>query len=63
MSLTPPLTTSSTSDERRQWIRERFPCRANCEIYHGRDVEEVYADYISGIRTFEEIRDEFRGIR
>ena len=66
MSLTPPPISLSTSDERRQWIRERFPCLADCEacglckIYHGRDVEDVYADYIAGTRSFEEIREEFR---
>lgn len=43
-----------------------LPCLADCEacglckIYHGRDVEDVYADYIAGTRSFEEIREEFQ---
>lgn len=51
---------------RREWIRKEFPCISCCEncglcqVYHGRDVEDVYKDYIEGTRTFDEIAKEYR---
>lgn len=67
--MVPLLISNSSSDERREWIRRQFPCIANCEqcglcaVYHNRDVEEVYADYIKGLKTFEEIAREYRCLK
>lgn len=64
--MTPPALESSTPMDRREWIRKEFHCISCCEncglcqVYHGRDVEDVYRDYIEGTRTFEEIAKEYR---
>jgi len=60
---------SSSVEERREFIKEKFPCLNNCRlcglcaIFHNRDAEDVYSDYIAGTRTFEEITDEYRAGR
>ena len=62
----PPEIDKSTREERLEYIRTKFRCRAGCDncgpcqIYHGRDLEVVYADYIDGKRTFLEISQEYR---
>ena len=64
--MNPPAIESSTPQERRDWIRKEFPCISCCEncglcqVYHGRDVEDVYREYIEGTRTFDEIAKEYR---
>lgn len=64
--MTAPSIETSSPQERRQFIKEEFPCLNNCRlcglcaIFHNRDAEDVYADYISGTRTFEEITEEFK---
>lgn len=64
-----PAIESSTPEERRQFIKEEFPCLGNCRlcglcaIFHNKDAEDVYADYISGTRTFEEISEEYKPAR
>lgn len=61
-----PSIESSTPEERREFIRAEFPCINNCPlcglcaVFHNKDVEDVYADYIAGTRAFEEITDEYR---
>lgn len=60
-STTPPDIHDSTREERERYVREKWRCLANCEIcgkcsiLHGRDAEEVYRDYIDGIRTYMEV--------
>ena len=62
----PPEIDKSTREERLEYIRTKFRCRADCDncglcqIYHGRDLEVVYADYIDGKRAFLEISQEYR---
>ena len=62
----PPEIDKSTREERLEYIRTKFRCRADCDncglcqIYYGRDLEVVYADYIDGKRTFLEISQEYR---
>ena len=52
--------------DRREWICKEFLCISCCEncglclVYHGRDVEDVYREYIEGTRTFDEIAKEYR---
>lgn len=58
---TPPDIHDSTREQRERYVREKWRCLANCEIcgkcsiLHGRDAEEVYRDYIDGIRTYMEV--------
>lgn len=66
ISMKAPAIESSTPQERRQFIREKFPCMNNCRvcglcaIFHNKDAEDVYADYINGTRTFEDISEEYK---
>ena len=56
----------STSEERRAFIKERFPCIADCDmcglckVFHGKDAETAYADYISGNRSFTEVSADYK---
>jgi len=63
--LTPKIS-SSTKEERANFIRKEFECLHNCEIcgkcsfLKGRAAEEIYKDYIEGNRSFMEITIEQR---
>jgi hypothetical protein len=54
----PPEIGTSTVEERREYIKGRFRCIANCDecglcvIFRGKDPESAYADYIQGNRPF-----------
>ncbi len=56
-----PKIENSTIEERRAYIKERFPCIADCDlcglcrVFHGKDSEAAYADYIDGSREFLEV--------
>ncbi|MBE6099738.1 MAG: hypothetical protein E7197_06735 [Anaerovibrio sp.] len=62
----PPDISNSTVLEREKYIKDNFYCRGNCEIcgickvYHGKTPEAVYAEYIAGKRSFQEITEEYR---
>ena len=62
----PPEIKASTIEERRAYIKERFPCIADCDmcglckVFHGKDAESAYADYIQGERTFLEVSEEYK---
>ena len=61
-----PGTGNSTAEERRAYIRERFPCIADCDmcgmckVFHGKDPEQAYEDYISGKRSFMEVSADYK---
>lgn len=61
-----PEIKDSTVEERRAYIKERFPCIADCDmcglckVFHGKDAETAYADYINGDRSFEEVSGDYR---
>ena len=61
-----PDISSSTVDERREYIRNRFHCISDCDmcglckIFHGKDPENAYHDYIMGVRTFAEVSDYYK---
>ena len=63
---TPPEITESTAEERRAYIKERFPCIADCDmcglckVFRGKDAETAYADYIQGSRTFLEVSEDYK---
>jgi hypothetical protein len=61
-----PQVADSTEEERRAYVKERFPCIADCDqcgfcaAYHGRDPETAYADYIAGKAEFLEVSLRYR---
>ena len=65
MSEAPDITTS-TEDERREYINNRYPCISDCDmcglckVFHGRDPENAYSDYIKGARTFRDVSADYR---
>ena len=56
----------STVEERRIYIKDRFPCIADCDmcglckVFRGKDPEVAYEDYIRGEKTFEEVSEYYR---
>lgn len=65
MAIAPDIT-NSTLEERRLFIKDRFPCIADCEmcglckVFHGKDAETAYDDYIQGKRTFMEVSEDYK---
>ena len=61
-----PEVASSTEEERREYIKETFPCIADCDmcglcaVFKGKDPELAYADYISGKREYMEVSEDYR---
>ncbi len=61
-----PEIKDSNSEERRAYIKERFPCIADCDmcglckVFHGKDAETAYADYINGNRSFTEVSADYK---
>ena len=61
-----PEINASTTEERRAYIKERFPCIADCDmcglckVFHGKDAETAYADYINGDRSFLEVSADYK---
>ena len=57
---------NSSEEERRKYIKERYPCIADCDmcglctVFHGKDAETAYGDYIRGIRSFAEVSDDYK---
>ena len=31
-----------------------------CKVFHGKDPENAYDDYINGIRSFEDVSDDYK---
>ena len=62
----PPVIEESTIEERRAYIKERFPCIADCDmcglckVFRGKDAETAYADYINGDRSFAEVSEDYK---
>ena len=65
MTIAPDII-SSTEEERRSFINERFPCIADCDmcgicsVFHGKDAEVAYKAYIRGERSFEDVSMDYR---
>lgn len=61
-----PEIENSTVEERRAFIKKRFPCIADCDmcglckVFRGKDAETAYADYIQGVRSFLEVSADYR---
>ena len=64
--ITAPDILNSTTEERRNYIKERFPCIADCDmcgicyVFHGKDAEVAYEAYIRGERSFEDVSMDYR---
>lgn len=64
--MTAPEISASTEEERRAFIKEHFPCIADCDmcglcrVFHGKDPEMAYAPYIRGERSFEDVSVDYR---
>ncbi len=61
-----PEISESTVEERRAYIKGRFPCIADCDmcglckVFRGKDAETVYADYIQGKRSFSDVSEDYK---
>lgn len=61
-----PDIATSTKEERMAYISETFRCRSDCDncgicrVFRGKEPLLVFADYIEGKRTFQEISQEYR---
>ena len=61
-----PKIENSTIKERRAYIKDRFPCIADCDmcglcrVFNGKDPENAYDDYIKGIRSFVDVSDYYK---
>ena len=57
---------SSSVEERREYIKSRYPCIADCDmcglctVFHGKDAELAYEDYINGKRTYEDVSSDYK---
>ena len=57
---------NSTLEERRAYIKERYPCISDCDmcglckVFHGKDPENAYDDYIKGIRSFIDVSSDYK---
>ena len=62
----PPEISESTIEERREYVKRRFPCIADCDmcglckVFRGKDAETAYAAYIQGNRSFLEVSGDYR---
>lgn len=65
MTIAPDII-SSTEEDRRSFINERFPCIADCDmcglcaVFHGKDAETAYDDYIKGKRSFMDVSEDYK---
>ncbi len=63
---TAPKIEESTMEERREYIKNRYPCISDCDmcglckVFHGKDPENAYAEYIKGIRSFMDVSEDYK---
>jgi hypothetical protein len=61
-----PEIACSTVEERREYIKEKYPCIADCDmcglckVFRGRDAEHAFEDYISGRRSFMDVSADYK---
>ena len=61
-----PEIKESTEAERRQYIKDTFPCIADCDmcglctVFRGKDPELAYDDYIHGRREYMDVSGDYR---
>ena len=65
MAIAPEIK-NSTVEERREFIKKKYPCIANCDmcglckVFRGRDAEHAFEDYIAGDRSFMDVSADYR---
>ena len=63
-----PDIANSTAEERREFIKAKYPCIADCDmcglckVFRGNNAEHAYADYIDGKRSFMDVSADFKRI-
>lgn len=63
---TAPIIEESTPEERRQYIKNRFPCLSDCDmcglchVFRGKDPENAFDDYIKGKRSFMDVSADYK---
>ena len=56
-----PEIADSTVEERRAFIKTKYPCIADCDmcglckVFRGKDAEHAYEDYITGKRSYSDV--------
>ena len=61
-----PEIADSTVEERKAFIKTKYPCIADCDmcglckVFHGKDAEHAYDDYIQGKRSFVSVSSDYR---
>ena len=65
----PPALSASTVEERRDYIKKRYPCISDCDmcglckVFRGKDPELAFREYIEGSKEFQEVAEEYKGSR
>ena len=65
MNIAPEIA-QSTAEERRAYIKNRYPCIADCDmcglckVFHGKDAETAYKEYIDGEKSFQEVSEYYK---
>ena len=65
----PPELSTSTAEERRDYIKKRYPCISDCDmcglckVFHGKDPELAFREYIEGKVTFQEVTEMIRQLK
>ncbi|MCR4609252.1 MAG: hypothetical protein K5750_06090 [Eubacterium sp.] len=63
---TAPEINKSTIEERREFIKNKYPCISDCDmcglckVFHGKDPENAYDDYIKGKRSFMDVSADYK---
>ena len=61
-----PEIANSTNEERRAFIKTKYPCIADCDmcglckVFRGKDAEHAYEDYITGKRSYSDVSADYR---
>ena len=61
-----PEIAESTAEERREYIKAKFPCIADCDmcglckVFRGATAERAYDDYITGKRSYMEVSADYK---
>ncbi len=61
-----PEIANSTVEERREFIKKKYPCIADCDmcglckVFRGRDAEHAFEDYIKGNRSFMDVSADYK---
>ena len=66
---TPPSITTSTREEREQFVRSQWECMHNCELcgkchfLKGKDAEQLYKEYVEGKCEYVDLTLKLRDLR